>query len=52
MTEPRDHDQTPEERIATLERLLQEIVNFADKHPTDNRLHVVKVLAKAGLGGQ
>lgn len=50
MTEPREYDQTDAERIEMLERTLREIVALADKYPKDDRLHVVKVLAKAGLG--
>jgi len=49
MTEPREPDPTDAERAAALELILREIVNFADKYPDDDRLHVVKVLAKAGL---
>lgn len=45
----RDVPLKPEERIAGLERILREIVQFANQHPEDDRLHGVRVLAKAAL---
>jgi hypothetical protein len=43
-------DQSAADRVAHLEAILREIANFTDKHPEDDRLHVVRVLAKVGLG--